>query len=284
MKYEVVIFLKSITQINLSSKNFFPGLKKIITLIIFSIIFSATSFSQDNYEIQVYGSQTQSPGSSMFELHSNYTFNGQMQTEKGVLPSYHSLHETLEITTGITPVFETGFYLFTSYVPGHGYQIVGSHIRPRIMAPQKWDLPVGLSLSVEFGYQRAEYSTDTWSIELRPIIDKQWKKLYISFNPTLGIALKSKYDNSVPSFEPNLKIGYLFFRNTSFGIEYYGDCGSINHFDKLAQQNHALFVVYDLQNNAKWELNIGGGFGLTQATDGFIFKVILGRRVSWKRK
>ena len=251
-------------------------------LLSFFIVSFITVHAQDNYEIQVYGSQTQSPKTMMIELHSNYTFNGQMETVKNVLPSFHSLHETLEITTGITPIFETGFYLFTSYVPGHGYQVVGSHIRPRIMAPQQWGLPVGLSLSVEFGYQRASYSTDTWSLELRPIIDKQWKKLYISFNPTLGISLKSDYNNSVPSFEPNLKVGYTFLENTNFGIEYYGDCGSIGHFDQLAQQNHALFFAYDLQNNPHWELNIGAGFGLTPATDGFIFKVIVGRRISWK--
>jgi len=237
--------------------------------------------AQDNYEIQVYGSQTQAPRSMIIELHSNFTFKGQTETEKGVVPSNHSLHETLEITTGITPIFETGFYLFTSYVPGHGYQVVGSHIRPRIMVPSQWNLPVGLSLSVEFGYQRPEYSSATWSLELRPIIDKQWQNLYVSFNPTLGIALKSKYDNSVPSFEPNLKIGYTFFKNSSFGFEYYGNCGSVEHFDKLPQENHALFLAYDLQNNTQWELNIGAGFGLTQATDAFVFKILVGRRIKW---
>ncbi|HTQ64352.1 MAG TPA: hypothetical protein VMI12_06115, partial [Puia sp.] len=49
-----------------------------------------TTYAQDNYEIQVYGSQTQQPKSMMFELHSNYTFDGQMQTVKGVVPTYHA--------------------------------------------------------------------------------------------------------------------------------------------------------------------------------------------------
>jgi hypothetical protein len=251
-------------------------------LLFIFLICGLSVFGQDNYEIQVYGSQTQAPKSMIIELHSNYTFNGQTETIKGVYPSNHALHETVEITTGITPIFETGFYLFTSYIPGHGYAVVGSHIRPRIMAPQKWNLPVGLSMSVEFGYQRPEYSEDTWSLELRPIIDKQWKKLYVSFNPTLGIALKSEYNNSTPSFEPNLKVGYAFWKNTSFGLEYYGDCGSINNFDRLPQESHTLFLAYDLLNNIHWELNIGAGFGLTQATDGFVFKVLIGRRIRWK--
>jgi hypothetical protein len=240
--------------------------------------------AQDNYEIQVYGSQTQAPGTTMFELHSNYTFNGEKNIVKGVLPSNHALHETLEITTGISNIFEIGVYLFTAYLPGHGYTLVGSHIRPRIMAPSKWELPVGLSLSTEIGYQKAQYSSTTWSIELRPIIDKQWEKWYISFNPTLGISLKSKYDKSTPTFEPNLKVYYSFFRNGAMGIEYYGDIGYINDLDKFSQQNDAIFFSYDLLNNPKWEFNMGAGVGITSSTDPFVFKVILGRRINWHQK
>src|ERR1043165_9630898 len=114
---------------------------------------TCVSFSQDTYEIQVYGSQTQTKGSTMFEIHSNYTFNGEKKLVDGVVPTYHGLHETLEITQRITNNFEIGFYLFTNYTPGYGYRVIGTHIRPRVSAPEKWKLPVGLSLSTEFGYQ-----------------------------------------------------------------------------------------------------------------------------------
>jgi hypothetical protein len=237
--------------------------------------------SQNNYEIQVYASPTQAKGSTMFELHSNFTFNGSTEVINGVIPSNHSLHETVEITTGITPVFETGVYLFTNYTAGYGYQIVGAHVRPRVMAPANWGIPFGLSLSLEIGYQKPAYADDTWSLEIRPIIDKQWGNFYVSINPTFGIALKSQYNSSVPTFEPNVKLSYNISQKTAFGIEYYGDMGPVNQFDSGPQQNHALFLAYDLQNNARWELNIGAGIGLTPATDPFVFKIILGRKVKW---
>ncbi|MGC4038564.1 MAG: hypothetical protein QM764_21555 [Chitinophagaceae bacterium] len=250
-----------------------------------SILFflSCELFSQDNYEIQVYGSQTQLPKTTMFELHSNYTFDGDKNQTKGVLPSNHALHETLEITTGITSNFEIGAYLFTAYVPGHGYQVVGSHLRPRIMAPAKWQLPVGLSLSTEIGYQRADYSSSTWSIEIRPIIDKQWQKWYVSLNPTLGISLKSRYDKSTPTFEPNVKLYYTIAKNAGLGIEYYGDIGYVNSLEKWPEQSDAIFMAYDLLNNAKWEFNMGAGIGVTQSTDRFVYKIILGRKINWQR-
>jgi len=257
--------------------------KSLRLLVFIFFICSGGLHAQDNYEIQVYASQTQAPASTMFELHSNYTINGSKEVEKGVIPTNHALHETLEITTGVSRIFEIGFYIFTNYTMGYGYQYVGSHIRPRIMAPSEWNLPVGLSLSMEIGWQKSAYSEDEWSWEIRPIIDKQWKRWYISFNPTLGVSLKSQYNNSVPTFEPNLKVGYTLFKNASFGFEYYGDCGAISQFEPIQEQNHSLFITYDLLNNPRWELNVGLGFGLTTSTDPLIFKVILGRRVKWRK-
>jgi hypothetical protein len=251
-------------------------------LFLFSCFFiTQMLFAQDNYEIQVYGSQTQPKSTTIFELHSNYTFDGEKEVVKGVRPTYHALHETVEITHGISENFELGFYLFMNYLPDYGFKIVGTHIRPRVMAPSKWNWPVGVSLSTEIGYQSADYSTSTWSLEIRPIVDKQWNKLYASFNPTLGIQLKGVEKQSAPSFEPNAKISYAFFKNVALGAEYYGDFGQLNAFDAPPEQGHALFIVMDLLNNNKWELNTGPGFGLTQATDGLVFKVLLGRKVKW---
>jgi len=239
-------------------------------------------YPQENYEIQVYGSQTQQRNITIFELHSNFTFSAEKSLINGVRPTYHSLHETIEITHGISDNFEIGAYLFMNYTAKYGYQVVGTHIRPRVMAPLKWNWPVGVSLSAEIGYQRPEYARETWNIEIRPIVDKQLDKWYLSFNPTFGIALKSVDNSSIPVFEPNLKASYACFDNLSAGIEYYGDLGAVNAFETLAAQNHAIFAAVDLLNSRNWEFNAGAGFGLTRATDGFLFKVILGRRIFWK--
>jgi hypothetical protein len=58
--------------------------------------------AQGNYEIQVYGASTVEPKSTMIELHSNYTPDGQKHQIDGVYPTNHQLHETLEITQGLT--------------------------------------------------------------------------------------------------------------------------------------------------------------------------------------
>jgi hypothetical protein len=238
-------------------------------------------FAQENYEIQVYGSPTMTKGQTMFELHSNFTFNGNKDIVKGVLPSYHSLHETLEITHGITDNFELGFYLFTNYTPQHGWRIIGTHLRPRIAAPDSWKLPVGLSLSAEIGFQNKEYSPETFNMELRPIIDKTLGKLYLCLNPTMGFTFSGIDKPSAPAFAPNFKTTYAVSSKLSLGAEYYGDLGPLNQFEKLPEQSHALFLVADLYLDPKWEINFGPGFGLTEATDGLVVKFILGRRIDW---
>jgi hypothetical protein len=254
-------------------------MRKLASIILLSI--SIPVFAQENYEIQVYASPTMTKGSTIFELHSNFTFAGERKVLEGVRPAYHSLHETVEVTHGITENFELGFYLFTNYTAQYGYKIIGTHLRPRVSAPAEWRWPIGVSLSLEFGYQSKEYSPDTWNIEIRPIIDKQLANFYISFNPTFGIGLKGTASGHTPAFEPNIKASYTI-NKLALGVEYYGDLGQLDRVPGVDQQSHALFVVADIYADPRWEINVGPGFGLTPATDGFIFKLLIGRRIQWK--
>ena len=129
--------------------------------------------AQGNYEVQVYGSDLVAPNATMVELHSNFTVNGFKTVIDGVLPDNHAEHETVEITHGFNEWFETGFYIFTSIQPDGSWYYVGSHIRPRFAVPEKYHLPVGISISNEIGWQRPNFSADTWTWEIRPIVDKK---------------------------------------------------------------------------------------------------------------
>ncbi len=142
-------------------------------LLILVVAACCAARAQGNYEIQVYGSETVDPATTMLELHSNFTADGQRRTINGVAPTDHAEHETIEITQGVNRWSEVGFYIFTSEQSGLGVQWVGDHIRPRVRVPPEWHWPVGVSISQEIGYQRARFSPDTWTWEIRPIVDKQ---------------------------------------------------------------------------------------------------------------
>ena len=234
--------------------------------------------AQGNFEIQVYGSETVEPGTTMVELHSNIAIKGTTTEEDGIFPTQHAAHETIELTHGFTPWFETGFYLFTSIQPDAGWKWVGDHIRPRIRVPESWQVPVGLSLSLEVGYQQRSFSTDTWTLELRPIIDKQWGPWYVSLNPVFDRSLQGENVHRGFAFSPNAKVSYALTPTISGGLEYYGGLGPVTAFDPLRQQQQQLFPVVDLNLGPQWECNVGVGFGLTPATDRLLVKVIVGYR------
>ena len=240
-------------------------------------------WAQGNYEIQVYGSDTVAPKNTMVELHSNYTVQGQKQVIDGVYPTNHQLHETVEITQGITSWSEVGFYIFTSVQDGHGWQWVGNHIRPRVRVPDQWHWPVGVSLSTEVGYQRTQYSLDTWTWEIRPIVDKAVGRWYFAVNPALERTWHGPDVAQGLAFAPAVKIGYDFTKKVSGGVEYYGDYGGLGRFDALRNQQQQIFAVTDLNVSPKWEINFGVGVGSTSATDHLIVKGIIGRRFSWGR-
>ena len=245
--------------------------------------------AQGNYEIQVYASETVPPGITMVELHSNFTIEGSTlpassgpvsakTLNDGTLPTNHQLHETVEITQGWTSWFETGLYIFTSAGPDQGYKWVGDHIRPRVRVPDSWKWPVGVSLSTEIGYQRPLFSRDTWTWEIRPIIDKELGPWYLAFNPALERSWHGPSVGQGFSFSPNFKASYYATKKLQVGLEYYGDLGDITGFDPLYQQQHQIVPSIDYDFGPAWEFNFGVAIGVTRSTDHLLVKAILGRR------
>ncbi|MHB8207661.1 hypothetical protein [Mucilaginibacter sp.] len=252
-------------------------MKHLLLILFLSLIVSKLQ-AQDNYEIQVYGSETVDSGRTMLELHSNYTINGSKTVFDGQLPTNHVEHETIEITHGWNPWFETGFYFFNSIGSDGRTSYVGSHIRPRVAAPLSWNWPVGVSLSTEFGYQKSAFSANTCTLEIRPIVDKKVNKVYIAINPTLDQSFAGPDSHRGMIFSPNVKGSYDVTKVVALGLEYYGSTGPFFHYDPFQQQQQQLFVATDLNTDPNWEFNGGIGYGFTSSTDRCILKIIIGRR------
>jgi hypothetical protein len=259
------------------------GLAHKILFAVFVGLVCMVAHAQGNYEIQVYPSETVTPGCTMVELHSNFTVEGFKTYIDGVQPDEHQLHETVEITHGWNDWFETGFYIFTSEGPGQGYTWVGDHIRPRVRVPESWKWPVGVSLSLEFGYQRRIFDTDTWTLEIRPILDKTIGRWYFAFNPTFDRSFHGLSVNQGLVFSPDFKVGYDITKVINGGFEYYGVVGPFNNVFPAAVQEHSFYPDVDLNFSPNWEFNFGVGVGATRSTDHLIVKMILGYRFGAKK-
>jgi len=233
-------------------------------------------FAQADNEIQVYASPTVGDKLTIFELHSNYTFKGPKD-----LPdpkSAHYLNESLEITHGFGNNFEMGLYIFTTYTPDGKYEYLGSHIRPRITAPQSWKWKVGASLSAEFGFFRPSSNQPFyWEGEIRPVIDKTIQRWYFSINPNMDFVLNG--DNKHFGFGPQIKTVYTIPQKIGVGFEYYTSIGNFQKIDPINEEEHLLGPMIDLYLNPRWEFNAGFLFGLTPKSNQQILKILIGRRV-----
>jgi hypothetical protein len=249
---------------------------------VFLLSIASGAIAQDNYEIQVYGADLVPDNATMVELHTNFAAIGRKLVEDGVRPTNHAVHETLEITHGFSEWFECGFYLFTSARPGDGYQIVGSHVRPRIAVPERFHLPVGLSLSQEFGYQRREFSAATSTWELRPIVDQKIGRLYWSVNPALERTLTGEGSGEGFEFAPNAMVTYDVTPRVSAGLEFYGGFGPLHDLQPWRSGAQQLFPAINVDFGPDWEFNAAVGVGVTDSADRLLMKVIVGRRFGLK--
>ena len=83
-------------------------------------------------------------------------------------------------------------------------------------------------------------------------------------------------------FEPNLKASYTIHK-VALGIESYGDLGMLNDVPNCRSKVMHCFFTADLYIDPRWEINLSPGFGLTENTDDFVFKILISRRINWKR-
>jgi len=246
-------------------------------LVSFFLLTPHLLIAQADNEIQVYASPTIQYKWTIFELHSNYTFQGSKLLSDP--KSAHWTNETLEITHGFGKNFELGFYTFTGFAPnGGGYQYLGNQIRPRVTIPQEWKWNVGASLSVEFGFFRPDdTSSFYWQGEVRPIIDKTIDNWYFAFNPNIDFRVSG--DNKGAGIAPQFKAVYTIKQKVGLGLEYYGSLGSFSDILPSNLQEHLLGPMIDLYFDAMWEVNGGFLFGLTENSNQRIFKLLLGRRI-----
>jgi len=240
-------------------------------------IVPGAAHAQDSFELEVYGSDTLQRGESEVELHSNFNVEAREPTNPRLYNLQHSLNETVEVSHGFTDWLQLSMYALTSINSGYGWQWAGSRIRPQLRLPESWDLPIGLGLSAEVGYQRPRFSEDTWTVELLPIIDKKIGRWYMAFNPSWEKALHGPNANSGFEFSSNERLAFQVSNRVTLNVAYFSSLGPFGNFDPIHQQKHQLVPSVELEFN-KWDIEVGYGGGLTEGTNEQIMKFVIGRR------
>ncbi|PYP42315.1 MAG: hypothetical protein DMD43_03295 [Gemmatimonadetes bacterium] len=236
---------------------------------------TGTALAQDAFEIQVYEYATVPRGKWDLETHVNFTTRGTRRFDGPVAPSQDQAHLALELTRGMTDYFEMAGYLVLARRPGHSPDFVAWRLRPRVRLPERW-LPVKVSLSAEVAFPRKEYENENATLELRPILERQFGPVALDVNPVLGRSVSGPGSADGWEFEPGGRLGVTVSPKLDLSVEYYGAFGPVRDFLPAADQVHQVFGGGDINFSESVVLNLGAGFGLTSAGNGIVFKARLG--------
>ncbi len=134
---------------------------------------SIAAHAQGNYEVQVYGSDLVTPRATMVELHSNFTLAGtktaMAECCRPTMPNMRRWRSRMASTNGSRPA-SISSPAFKPMEVGCGWARTSGRASP---FPKNTIFRWGISISNEIGYQRPIFSGDTWTWEIRPIIDKK---------------------------------------------------------------------------------------------------------------
>jgi hypothetical protein len=233
----------------------------------------------DPFEFEVYPAQT--VGHGMMELESLNSVvaeghtEGDAGTSSGDFPSNHMYRTALELTYGLTDKIEAAAYLNLAKPDGASFQYAGSKFRLRGSLFEPGQLPVDLGWYVELEWHKTpQFDASELELELRPIIEKDWRRFEVDLNPIFEKAIFVGPDKN-KGFEFGYVAGvyYNYQRWLSPGVEFYGGIGLIDDIDPLHEQQHYIFPVVRGELPGGIEYNLGPGIGLTRGSDQVIMKI-----------
>jgi hypothetical protein len=235
------------------------------------------AWAVDPFEIQVYDGTANAPGVPGLELHLNEVARGVTTGEGTQLPLNHQAHMTFEPSYGLFPFWELGGYFQTAVRPDGTLDYAGVKLRSKFVTTKGFSEHVRLGLNLEVSLLPDTFDENRWGTEVRPIAayeDSEWE---LVVNPIVDTPLAGPGFSAGPTFEPAFEALRKIDEKMSFGVEYYSALGPIAHgFLPWREQEQYVYEVVNLLAIPHFEFNAGIGEGLTPASNGVVFKMILG--------
>jgi hypothetical protein len=236
----------------------------------------ALAFAADPFEIQVYDGTSNRAGVPGVELHLNDWTTGHRDATAPERPLHGQFHATLEPSYGVAPFWELGAYFQMALRTDDGaVDWAGAKLRSKFVTPPQWDRHWRLGVNLEVSLLPETYDRDRWGSEIRPILAWTGHGWLLAFNPILGQSLAGAGASDGPSFEPAAKVAKTV-GPVALGLEYYSSLGPLAAPLPWRQEQHYVYETIDVLAIASFELNVGVGEGLTQASAGVIVKAIVG--------
>ena len=224
-------------------------------------------------EIQVYDASIAKPGIFNLTWHNNYTPSGRKTPDfaGGIVPE-HAWNGVTEWAYGVTDWFEAGLYAPLYSISSSGnLKFAGTKLRALFVVPDAESRDFFYGVNFEFSYNSTSWDAKRFTSEIRPIIGWRFGRFDFIFNPILD----NSYEGlSRLDFAPATRFAYHVDEKWGVALEEYDDFGPLRRFFSAEAQSHQLFLVADYDAEPV-SVETGIGFGLTQASDNLVLKLIL---------
>jgi len=151
---------------------------------------------------------------------------------------------TLEPTFGLTPNFAVGFMFLNAWQPGYTPQFAGWRLCRMFTCPNRGTCRYASDSSRSSRFQKTRYEQNSRRIELRPILDREFPRWQIVFNPVLERALRGPGTRHGWNFRARITLRWKR-EGFSPSAEYYGGIESITVSPRAQPQVHQLFLGGD---------------------------------------
>ncbi len=234
-----------------------------LTVVVVAVGATRAARAQDRFEIQVYDVETAPRGEDGIEVHLDQTV---------VEDALDETHLTFEPHYGLADWAELGGYFQTSLASDGDLDYAGVKLRLKLRVPRRvWDERIGLALNGELSTIPAEFESQVWGSELRPVADLELGRLYASVNPIVTVDLAGALAGH-PQLEPAAKLAYEVSGRVSVGVEGYAALGPLD--DLGSEHVERLLGVVDVRG-AWWDLDLGAG-AVWGSPDRAVVKMIVG--------
>jgi hypothetical protein len=227
-------------------------------------------------EIQVYLDDLSEPGQIGVDVHNNYVLSGSaVRDYAGARPAAHVYRLTPEFYYGLTKSLELGAYVLGAVDAGNATHIDGEKLRLKYIAPHDEAAGAFWGLNLEVGRSDVSVSPQPWNAELKAIYGYRRGDWLLAFNANFDRAISG---GDPVMLEIDTKLSCRLSDKQQIGFESYNELGEPRDPGRFGQRSQMLYAVVDSEI-AGFDVNAGIGRGLTDVSDRWVLKLIVGHRL-----
>jgi hypothetical protein len=170
-------------------------------------------------------------------------------------------------------------YTLSAFSPQGSWSLDG--FKGRIKYIHKWDTnsdsadPDGpyVGANLEVGRSASYVEAVPWNVEFKGIMGSHFAPWHVAVNINLDGSIGGV--SRTPTVEVDSRLARDIGHEQQVAIELYNGLGPMNHFQPLNTQGQIIYMVYD-RPLGKMDLELGVGHGVTNVSDPWVLKMIMG--------